>query len=92
MARTAQIEVELRELAGLLSDPEAALAVLPKIRSRLHGLADRVRTGESPYLTKAAAARRYGIDAKDFRELIEIGQVRTVMIAGRERVDIRQFE
>jgi hypothetical protein len=88
MGRIAQIENELRELAGLISDEGVAREA---IRARLHGVADRVRLQESPYLTLSAAARRYGIAVKDFRNLVELGEVKTVEIAGRRRVDIRQF-
>ena len=88
----AQMEVELRELAGLLSDAEVAAVAREKIRARLHGLAARARTMESPFLTVSAAARRYGIQRKDFRKLLDSGVVRASVIAGRERVDIRQFD
>jgi hypothetical protein len=92
MKNHAQMEVELRELAGLLSDAEVAVAAREKIRARLHRLASQARTMESPFLTVSAAARRYGIQRKDFRKLLDTGVIRASVIAGRERVDIRQFD
>lgn len=89
--RAADLECELREMAGLVSGADLSGEVLDRVRKRLHGLADRVRAEESPYLTLSAAARRYGIDPKDMRELVEIGEVQVAMIAGRRRIDIRQF-
>lgn len=90
--RAEDLECELREMAGLVSGADLSGDVLERVRKRLHGLADRVRVEESPYLTLSAAARRYGIDPKDMRDLIEIGDVQVAMIAGRRRIDIRQFE
>jgi hypothetical protein len=87
-----QIEAEIREVAGLLSVDELPGADREAIRSRLHRIADRIRSHESPYLTIAAAARRWGIDRKEIRHLIDIGAVETVNIAGRERVDVRRVE
>ena len=87
-----RMEAELRELAGLLSDAECAATARERIRQRLHRLAAQARTMESPFLTVSAAARRYGIQRKDFRKLMDSGVVRGSVIAGRERVDIRQFD
>lgn len=85
------LESELRELAGLLSDPDIAAANREKIRHRLHSLASRAGRAESPFLTLTAAARRYGIAVKEFRSLVDCGEVKAVVIAGRRRIDVRQF-
>jgi hypothetical protein len=87
-----QIEAEIREVAGLLSAEDITGTRREELRARLHRIADRLRSHESPYLTIAAAARRYGIDRKEIRHLIDVGIVQTVTIAGRERVDMRSVE
>lgn len=89
---TADIATEIAECAGLLSDEAIATRERDRVRRRLHHLADRARASDSPFLTITAAARRYHIDRKEFRRLIADGRVQVTVVAGRERVDIRQFE